>query len=144
VLQSSAGESRAPWLRAASPRVCHTFPFNYLIKASEAQEVERRIGVFAMAKFCPTTFPRPPAATSSITAARSPSQPQQPAQNGLMFLRQFFRADTDEMKAFVTAWQCRKWVQRWDGRFGGDGDFFGVPANNAPVYAVLLLRFFCK
>ena len=49
-------------------------------------------------------------------------------------MRQFFRADSDEMKALATSWKQRSWAQRWDGRFGGDGDFFGVPTNDAPVY----------
>jgi hypothetical protein len=46
---------------------------------------------------------------------------------------QFFRADSEEMKVFAASWERRGWAQKWDGRFGGDGDFFGIPTNVAPV-----------
>jgi renalase len=53
---------------------------------------------------------------------------------------QFFRADTDEMKELAASWCEAGWVAEWNGRFGtaGEGtavDFFGLPSNEAPVYA---------
>lgn len=53
---------------------------------------------------------------------------------------QFFRADTDEMKELAAAWCAAGYCQVWDGKFGSAGegavaDFFGLPSNEAPVYA---------
>ncbi|KAL1510534.1 hypothetical protein AB1Y20_006837 [Prymnesium parvum] len=56
---------------------------------------------------------------------------------------QFFRADTPEMKGLVEEWERHGWVAPWRGRFGSLGgsggeaaaDFFGLPADAAPVYA---------
>jgi hypothetical protein len=51
-----------------------------------------------------------------------------------MLALQFFRADSAKMGELAALWQARGWAQQWNGRFGGDGDFFGVPAREAPVY----------
>jgi hypothetical protein len=51
-----------------------------------------------------------------------------------MISLQFFRADSAEMAELVTVWLARGWAEQWSGRFGGNGDFFGVPSRKAPVY----------
>lgn len=56
---------------------------------------------------------------------------------GLICLRHFFRADSDGMKGLATSCTCRTRAQRWNGRFGGDGDLVGAPKKDAPVYVTL-------
>ena len=70
-------------------------------------------------------------------AVRCSFQPQIPNEffhTPLMFMLQFFRADSAEMRKLAALWEARGWAQKWNCRFGGDGDFFGVPTSDAPVY----------
>eukprot|EP00798_Chlamydomonas_sp_ICE-L_P004205 gene4205-14315_t len=47
---------------------------------------------------------------------------------------QFFRADTDQVKAIVREWVTRGWAAEWKGVHRGSGDFFGLPDSPGPVY----------
>lgn len=50
---------------------------------------------------------------------------------------QFFRADSAEFEAAILSeWISAGWAAEWRARFGGDGDFFGLPfGDSRPVYA---------
>lgn len=48
---------------------------------------------------------------------------------------QFFRADSDEFKSeILSEWTASGYAAEWRGKFGGGGDFFGVPSDPRPVY----------
>ena len=50
---------------------------------------------------------------------------------------QFFRSDSDTMRALVAEWCQYGWAAPWHGRFGrigSGGDFFGLPSDQSTVY----------
>ena len=55
---------------------------------------------------------------------------------------QFTRADDPAMRELMSSWCEHGWAQRWEGPFGctgdgdpcAEGDFFGLPGSQAPVY----------
>ena len=109
-----------------------------MIRAGEVLGAAHRIAACTTALCCLTTRQSQFPATSSITAVRCSVQPQLlnrvETNAHVTFLLQFFRADSAEMKTFAALWETRGWAQKWNCRFGGDGDFFGVPTCDAPVY----------
>lgn len=50
---------------------------------------------------------------------------------------QFFRADSAEFETTILSeWLSAGWAAEWRARFGGDGNFFGLPPDDSrPVYA---------